>query len=66
MDTSTAPEAPKRRSSRLRLDLPPAVSEALDRRARRNDRFVYLEAARIIRERLISDGDLADEPEPAA
>jgi hypothetical protein len=34
------------------------MAEALDRRARRNDRFPWLEAGRIIREALVRDGDL--------
>jgi hypothetical protein len=50
-----------RRPPRVRLDLSTDVAEALERRARRNDRYPYLEAARIIREALLRDGDLAAE-----
>jgi hypothetical protein len=34
------------------------MAEALERRARRNDRFPWLEAGRIIREALVRDGEL--------
>jgi hypothetical protein len=42
--------------------LPPEIAEALERRAKRNDRFAWLEAGRIIREALERDGDLAPGP----
>lgn len=45
----------------VRVALPPSVAEALARRARRNDRFPWLEAGRIIREALVRDGELAPE-----
>jgi hypothetical protein len=37
------------------------MAEALERRARRNDRFDWLEAGRIIREALERDGDMTTE-----
>jgi hypothetical protein len=42
----------------VRVILSPAMAEALERRARRNDRFPWLEAGRIIRETLVRDGEL--------
>jgi len=49
----------------VRVALPPEVAEALDKRARRNDRFAWLEAGRIIREALVASGDLPAEPPDA-
>jgi hypothetical protein len=39
--------------------LTPEMAEALERRAKRNDRFAWLEAGRIIREALVRDGDVS-------
>ena len=62
MTTST----PLRRArASVRVVLSPPMAEALQERARRNDRFPWLEAGRIIREELIRAGDLPDEPEQA-
>jgi len=57
----TATSATRAHTS-VRVVLTPAAAEALERRARRNDRFPWLEAGRIIREALVRDGELtADE-----
>ena len=44
-----------------RIALAPEIAEALERRAKRNDRFGWLEANRIIREALVASGDLPAE-----
>jgi len=61
---STSPAAQHPRLS-VRVPLTPAAAEALERRARRNDRFPWLEAGRIIREALERDGELRAEDEAA-
>jgi hypothetical protein len=61
MDTSETQKRTARTHSTVRVALTPDIAEALDRRARRNDRFAWLEAGRIIRETLERDGDLAAE-----
>ena len=47
----------------VRISLTPEMAEALERRAKRNDRFAWLEAGRIVREALIASGDLSPEAE---
>ena len=60
METSTAPRP---RSTSVRVVLSAAAAEALERRAKRNDRFAWLEAGRIIREALRRDGELPADDE---
>jgi plasmid stability protein len=43
------------RRATLRLDLPPDVAAALERRARQNDRYAHEEARRILRRSLARD-----------
>jgi hypothetical protein len=61
MEPSDSPTRTARTHSTVRVALTPDMAEALDRRARRNDRFAWLEAGRIIRETLLRDGDLSAE-----
>jgi predicted NAD-dependent protein-ADP-ribosyltransferase YbiA (DUF1768 family) len=53
-----------RTRSTVRVVLTPEAADALERRARRNDRFDWSEAARIIREALERDGDLTADSGP--
>lgn len=57
MERAITARGPAHRST-LRIALTPEMADALERRARRNDRLVYLEAGRIIRETLEREGDL--------
>ena len=61
METSTPPKAAHSRRT-VRIALAPEEADALEQRARRNDRFAWLEAGRIVREALVRDGDLPAEP----
>lgn len=63
MDTAAPPRLGQPRRT-VRIALAPEEAEALERRARRNDRFAWLEAGRIVREALARDGDLVPEPRP--
>jgi hypothetical protein len=58
---STSPER-RRQNRSIRVPLSAEQAEALEHRARRNDRFDWSEARRIIREALVRDGDLPTEP----
>ena len=60
MDTTTQTKAIRPKAA-VRVALNPDVADALERRARRNDRFPWLEAGRILREALERDGDLPSE-----
>jgi hypothetical protein len=62
MDLSIREQSPRR--STVRVALTPEQASALERRAKRNDRFPWLEASRILRETLERDGDLTPEPKP--
>jgi hypothetical protein len=58
-----SPLSERRRQNRsIRVPLTAEQAEALEHRARRNDRFDWSEARRIIREALVRDGDLPAEP----
>ncbi|MBA2757372.1 MAG: hypothetical protein H0U37_08020 [Chloroflexi bacterium] len=57
MDAPAPPRIVRPRTA-VRIALTPEQAEALERRARRNDRFAWLEAGRIVREALVRDGDL--------
>jgi hypothetical protein len=48
-------ETPIPRRATIRLDLPPEVAAALERRARQNDRYPFEEARRILRRSLARD-----------
>ena len=61
MDATEPPKRIARTRTTVRVALTADMAEALDQRARRNDRFPWLEAGRIIRETLIRDGDLPPE-----
>ena len=50
----------------MRIALTPEAAEALEARAKRNDRLPWLEAGRIIRETLERDGDVPDAHQDAA
>lgn len=58
--TLTSPRGVQQRRT-VRIALATEEAEALERRAKRNDRFSWLEAGRIVREALIRDGDLVTE-----
>ena len=62
---NSARQAAGRTKARPRVALAPEIAEALEKRARRNDRFAWLEAGRIIREALVASGDLPAEPPDA-
>jgi hypothetical protein len=58
-----SPPSERRRQNRsIRVPLTAEQAAALEHRARRNDRFDWSEARRIIREALVRDGDLPTEP----
>jgi hypothetical protein len=58
-----APMPHSRPRTTVRIALTSEMVEALERRARRNDRLAWLEAGRILREVLVRDGDLPPEPD---
>jgi hypothetical protein len=55
------PRAVRRPRPTVRITLTPKMGEALELRAKRNDRYVWHECTRIVREALVRDGDLAAE-----
>jgi hypothetical protein len=54
-DGAMRAETPVPRRATIRLDLPPDVAAALEKRAKENDRYAHQEAARLLRRSLARD-----------